>query len=317
MNSSTPLPPQTHFIETLEYRRFAEFCDACRKYRYIGLCYGSPGVGKSLSARHYARWDDFISEDLTFLSQDQLQSLGGAETAFYTVPVAATPRVIVEGIDSSRTLLKKVFLESLRREEELALVQARCEEQQDQRRYLRERNAWLCNGADLANLPAPVEPRNSTLTHTFMARRMAVPDPMQLLIVDEADRLNMTSLDQVRDVFDRSTIGLILIGMPGIEKRLARYAQFYSRIGFVHEFRTLNVAEVRRLLDELWMPDGLTLPRLTDDILVAIMRITHGNFRLLNRLLTQVERILEINQLNQVTPAVLEAARENLVVGQL
>ncbi len=62
----------------------------------------------------------------------------------------------------------------------------------------------------------------------------------------------------------------------------------------------------------------MSLPQqpLDGETVAAIIRTTGGNFRLFNRLLTQIERILEINALQQVTKTAVEAARESLVIGQ-
>ena len=124
--------------------------------------------------------------------------------------------------------------------------------------------------------------------------------------------------DAADRVFGPYGVGMILIGMPGIEKRLARYPQFYSRIGFVHEFRTLAAAEIRQLFDHGWMPSGVNLPKQPWDpeTVAMIIRMTGGNFRLLNRLLNQIERVLEINALREVTRAAVEAARQSLVIGE-
>src|ERR1700731_3685182 len=108
----------TAFVETREHRRFAEFCDACRRYRYIGLCYGPPGVGKTLSARTYSRWDKVKQSDRW---SSGLVETSMFDTVFYTPNVVNAPGNISSSIRSARDTLKDLARRPLRLEAEQQL----------------------------------------------------------------------------------------------------------------------------------------------------------------------------------------------------
>src|SRR5262249_55723564 len=105
------------FVETLEHRRFAEFCNARSRYRYIGLCYGRPGVGKTLSARRCSWWDCFENVDPNpyAIPDEALAALSGIKTIYYTTPVVNTPRQINDDISRLRSQLQSLAKEPLRR----------------------------------------------------------------------------------------------------------------------------------------------------------------------------------------------------------
>ena len=135
------------------------------------------------------------------------------------------------------------------------------------------------------------------------------------MIIDDTDRLR-AGLEHRRDLFDRIDMGMILIGMPGFDRQLARYPQLYSRVGFAHQYRPLDAEDIPDVLEHYWRQLGLPFdPTLADEAANMVTRITGGNFRLIERLMSQVGRVLEINQLDTITREVVEAARQTLVVG--
>ncbi len=273
-SAESPATAPVEFIVTQEYLRFAEFCDACREARYIGLCYGVPGVGKTVSARQYAHWDELESilgpPPHRFGTVPRPDS-GPWRTVFYTPGVVNTPRTVERELDGLRGTVMG----------------------------LATRVAYLGDPQAVARQPRPAP---------------------ELVIVDEADRLKPASLEQVRDFYDRHHVGLVLIGMPGLQKRLARYAQLYSRIGFVHHFRPLSGHELQVVIERHTHQLGLGLEvsgTTDDEVLTAIARVTRGNFRLVERLFTQIERVVQINELPTITPDVVAVASESLVIGPL
>jgi DNA transposition AAA+ family ATPase len=299
------------FVTTIEHRRFTESCDACKSHRYVGLCYGPPGVGKTLSARRYTRWDQLQTPaaDTTPQGRAMRKNIARSNSIFLTTPVVNSPGTLDREIRKQRDALREIWLEPVRRRATLQLQ--RLSRRADALRDV-QKNPQGYRGRDASAAEAAFE------AHRDRLMRLKIPDPTALLVIDEADRLTVPSLEQVRDTFDRGGIGLVLIGMPDIEKRLARYPQLYSRVGFVHEFRTLDGSEMRRLLQDGAQVLGVALQpnALADEAAVAaILRVTGGNFRLLHRLLTQIARVLEINGLNHVTVSVVDAARESLVIG--
>ena len=80
----------------------------------------------------------------------------------------------------------------------------------------------------------------------------------------------------------------------------------------------LSEEETRFFLEQRWShrvkahSDDFT----DQEAVAAILRITRGNIRLIERLMTQVEHILVANPaVSVVTKEVVETARENLIIG--
>lgn len=280
------------FVATKSYRRFAEMCDACRRARAVGLSYGPPGTGKTESAKQYAQWGLFkpyLPESLiTFTGRSAMDGM----YPYRPFTFASAPLDVP--IQQCRTVFytPPVSASVARLEKELLTLFAAFS-------YLVEAATRRHQGKEEFLV-------TSRFSHLI-----------ELLLVDEANRLKDAGFELVRDLSDRGEFGLVLLGMPGLERRVARAPQLYSRVGFAYEMEPLSDGEMCDYLEKRW--NHRVNPSSEDftdkEAIAAIVRITRGNIRLIERLMMQVEHILVANHTQVVTAEVVETAHQNLIIG--
>jgi hypothetical protein len=150
--TATNNKPPAVIVATLEHRRFAEFCDACRRYGYIGLCYGASGVGKTLSATSYSQCEKLKETD----RWSSVPVEGPIpDTVMYTPSVMNTPRGINTDITLSRATLRNLATRPQRRKTEQKLEALH----QRDKEHLSEHD-W--SSGPLPELSPTYEPKNGS-----------------------------------------------------------------------------------------------------------------------------------------------------------
>jgi type II secretory pathway predicted ATPase ExeA len=100
----------------------------------------------------------------------------------------------------------------------------------------------------IASLSGDINRALDPACHPDFDLEIDIPDRTELVTVDEADRLKTTALEALPGLFDRHDLGLILIGMPGFDRQLARSPHLSSRVGFAHQYRPIDPEDIPAVL---------------------------------------------------------------------
>ena len=114
-----------------------------------------------------------------------------------------------------------------------------------------------------------------------------------LLIVDEADKLvskyTQKKMEILRSIFDQSDVGLIIAGEPKLEAIIKTYVdRMANRIGLYVRLEGLTPSEVEKYVSEFEVA-----PEAMVELKARACNMQTGCFRLLDRTLSNVKRILE------------------------
>lgn len=113
---------------------------------------------------------------------------------------------------------------------------------------------------------------------------------VEVLIIDEADRLKPKTFADVRDIFDKLEISVVLVGTDRLDAVIKRDEQVYNRFRACHRFGKLAGVEFKNTV-EVWEQRVLRLPVASNlaskEMLKLLGEATGGYIGLLDMLLRE------------------------------
>ena len=121
------------------------------------------------------------------------------------------------------------------------------------------------------------------------------------LFIDEADRLAVARIEDLRDIHEMTATPVVLIGEEGLTGVLAERRRIWSRVAYEVEFGPLSAAEVALYAMQA---AGLKIPA---QQCAAITEKAEGDFRLVRNMVLLLERAAKAREDFTVDETMLEA----------
>ena len=135
-----------------------------------------------------------------------------------------------------------------------------------------------------------------------------------LLIIDEADKLinkyTQKKMEILRGIFDQSDVGIVIAGEPRLETELkSSLTRFANRMDFYYKLKGLSPQEVKDYMEGYDVDDAAMM-----EFISRATNAQTGCFRLLDRTLNNVIRILKENGQTQITMKIVNQASNMMML---
>jgi DNA transposition AAA+ family ATPase len=141
---------------------------------------------------------------------------------------------------------------------------------------------------------------------------------IDLLIIDEADRLTTETFDLLRDIFDKTGCTIVLVGLPDLLNVTRKHPKFHSRMAVPMTFEPFSEKEIlETILPGLVFPCWSFDPSNKEDLAMgrSIFRMVGSSLRQVRNLLETASRIAQDEGTARITIRTITEAKE-IILGR-